>query len=363
MINSFPADSNKTTPHLTAFLGYKAGMTHVVREMHRMGSKSHKKEVVEPVTILETPAMAVIGIVGYIETPKGLRALTTVWADHISDEAKRRFYANWSRGKKKAFTRYVKQGAKSRDKQLERIIKHCAVVRVIAHSKISLTGLRAKKSTVMEVQINGGSNVAQKVAYAKNLLEKDVTVDQVFRKDLLIDTIGVTKGKGFEGVTTRWGTKKLPRKTRKGLRKVACIGPWHPARISYAVPRAGQNGYHHRTEMNKKIFKIGKSMLTEEGRFNGSTDSDLTKKTINPMGGFPHYGIVKNDYLMLRGSVVGSKKRPVTLRLSCHPTTTKASQERINLKWIDTSSKLGHGRFQTQEERNAFIGSTKARPQ
>jgi large subunit ribosomal protein L3e len=36
----------------------------------------------------------------------------------------------------------------------------------------------------------------------------------------MIDTIGVTKGKGFKGVTSRWHTKKLQRKTHKGLRKV-----------------------------------------------------------------------------------------------------------------------------------------------
>ena len=48
------------------------------------------------------------------------------------------------------------------------------------------------------------------------------------------------------GVTYRWGTKKLPRKTHKGLRKVACIGAWHPARVGFAVPRGGQFGYHHR---------------------------------------------------------------------------------------------------------------------
>lgn len=55
------------------------------------------------------------------------------------------------------------------------------------------------------------------------------------------------------GVTSRWHTKKLPRKTHKGLRKVACIGAWHPARVSYTIARAGQKGYNHRTEVNKKV--------------------------------------------------------------------------------------------------------------
>lgn len=55
------------------------------------------------------------------------------------------------------------------------------------------------------------------------------------------------------GVTSRWHTKKLPRKTHRGLRKVACIGAWHPARVAFSVARAGQKGYHHRTEINKKV--------------------------------------------------------------------------------------------------------------
>ena len=92
---AFPKDDASKPVHLTAFMGYKAGMTHIVREMDRPGSKVNKKEVVEAVTILETPPMMCIGVVGYIETPRGLRALKTVWAEHIGEEAKRRFYKNW----------------------------------------------------------------------------------------------------------------------------------------------------------------------------------------------------------------------------------------------------------------------------
>lgn len=66
-------------------------MTHIAREVDRPGSKVHKKEVVEAVTILETPPIVVVGVVGYVETPKGLRTLTTVWAGHLSDECKRRY--------------------------------------------------------------------------------------------------------------------------------------------------------------------------------------------------------------------------------------------------------------------------------
>lgn len=94
-VKSFPKDDATKPVHLTAFIGYKAGMTHVVREMDRPGSKMHKKEVVEPVTIIETPPMVCVGVVGYIETAKGLRAFKTLWAEHLSEECRRRFYKNW----------------------------------------------------------------------------------------------------------------------------------------------------------------------------------------------------------------------------------------------------------------------------
>ncbi len=69
----------------------------------------HKKEVVEAVTILETPPMIVVGVVGYIETPKGLRSLTTVWASHVGDDFKRLYYRRWSDSSKKAFANYAKK--------------------------------------------------------------------------------------------------------------------------------------------------------------------------------------------------------------------------------------------------------------
>ena len=207
-------------------------------------SEFHKREVVEAVTVVETPPMIVVGVVGYVETPRGLRTLTTVWASHLSDEVKRRFYKNWYRSKKKAFTRYAKKhaedGGKSVARELERIRKYCTVVRVLAHTQIRKTGLHQKKAHLMEIQVNGGS-VADKVKYAHELFEKPVDISTVFEQNENIDIIAVTKGHGFEGVTHRWGTKKLPRKTHKGLRKVACIGAWHPSKVMFSVARAGQS--------------------------------------------------------------------------------------------------------------------------
>jgi len=365
-VKAFPADDPSKPVHMTCFMGYKAGMTHIVRDMDRPGSKVNKKEVVEAVTILETPPMVCIGVVGYIMTPRGLRALKTVWAEHINEEAKRRFYKNWSASKKKAFTKSCTKwtddlGKKEIEKDLNQIKKYCSVVRVICHTQMKILRRRQKKAHIMEIQLNGGS-VADKVNFAREHFEKEVPVTDVFAMDECIDVIGVTKGHGFKGVTSRWHTKKLPRKTHKGLRKVACIGAWHPSRIQYTVPRAGQKGYHHRTEINKKIYRMGAGYTMKDGKLiknNAATDYDLSDKAITPMGGFPHYGEVKQDFLMIKGACIGHKKRLLTLRKTLKTLTKKRFTEKVSLKFIDTSSKFGHGRFQTPADKASFMGPLK----
>merc|ERR1712010_442413 len=333
---SFPKDDPSKPVHMTCFMGYKAGMSHIVREMDRPGSKNNKKEVVEAVTIIETPPMIAVGVDGYIETPRGMRALKTVWAEHIGEECKRRFYKNWSQSKKKAFTKSCTKWAEDLGKkEIEKDLNQMKILR-----------RRQKKAHIMEVQLNGGS-ISDKVNFAR---------------DEMIDVIGVTKGHGFKGVTSRWHTKKLPRKTHKGLRKVACIGAWHPSRIQYTVARAGQKGYHHRTEINKKVYDIRDGFHMKDGKLvqnNAATDYDLADKSINPMGGFPHYGEVKQDFIMIKGCCVGPKKRVLTLRKSLLVHTKRKALEEIKLKFIDTSSKMGHGRFQTKKDKMAFMGPLK----
>jgi large subunit ribosomal protein L3e len=356
-MRSFPKDLDSSAPAtLTAFIAYKAGMTHVVREIERPGAKMiHKKDCVEAVTILETPPMTVVGVVGYVETPTGLRTLTTVWAEHLSDEVKRRFYKNWYRSKRKAFTKYAKKySEKPQDIEFElnRIKEYCGVVRVLAHTQIRKIKLRQKVAHLCEIQVNGGS-VSEKVDLAKSLFEQDFSCDSVFSLGETIDICCATRGHGTQGVISRWGVTRLPRKTHRGLRKVGCIGAWHPSRCRFTLPRAGQKGYHHRTEINKRIMRIGKK---DDGT-SCSTEVDLTEKSITPVGGFPHYGEINEDWLMIKGCVGGPRKRAVTLRKSIVVTTKRSHLEPLNIKFIDTSSKYGHGRFQTLEEKNKFLGT------
>lgn len=357
-IRKFPKDDKSKPIHLTGFIGFKAGMTHIVREINKPGSKLNKKECVEAVTIVECPKMAVVGITGYQETPRGLKKLKTVWAEHIDESCIRRFYKRYrGNGNFKAFTKYQKAEnyKKNVTKGLALLKKKANVIRVLVHPVMKdIQHVGKIKAPLVEMQVNG-KEVAEKVDWAENHLEKFVRISDVFSEGQFMDVIGVTKGKGYEGVTARYGCKKLPRKTHKGLRKVGCVGAWHPERVRWTIARAGQNGYHHRTEANKRILRIGK----KESNDNATTEADVTQKTITPLGGFPHYGNIVNDFVMLKGCTVGTKKRTLILRQALAAPTLNGEAAQVNIKFIDTSSKFGHGRFQTKTEKEKYYGKVK----
>merc|ERR1719341_3200472 len=131
---------------------------------------------------------------------------------------------------------------------------------------------------------------------------------------------------------------------------------------SHQAQNQTQSEPHSRTEINKKIYRIGLGIHTKDGKVvknNAATEFDPTEKTITPVGGFPHYGDVRNDFIMIRGAIVGPRKRVITLRKSLLTSFRRRLSEKITLKFIDTSSKWGHGRFQTPEEKRNFMGPLK----
>merc|ERR1712070_1370768 len=251
-----------------------------------------------------------------------------------------------------------KDGGSPMAAEIERAKKYCQVIRAICHTQVGKVKIGQKKANIKEIQVNGGTT-EQKVDFVTGLFEQEVKIADVFNQDEMIDVIGATKGKGYNGVVTRWGCTRLARKSHRGLRKVACIGTWHPARVQFQVPRAGQDGYHHRTEINKKIYRLGKNV--KEDPNSAMTEADLTEKGITPMGGFAHFGQVTQDWVMLKGAVMGPKKRIITIRKSLLPQVSRKACEKISLKFIDTSSKFGHGRFQTAEEKAKFFGGAVAK--
>ena len=110
------------------------------------------------------------------------------------------------------------------------------------------------------------------------------------------------------------------------------------------------------------MYKIGQGYLIKGSKRiknNASTDYDLSDKSINPLGGFVLYGEVTSDFVTLKGCVAGTKKPVLTPRKSLLVQTKWQALGKTDLKFIDTTSKFGHGRFQTVEEKKAFIGPLK----
>ena len=134
----------------------------------------------------------------------------------------------------------------------------------------------------------------------KNYLEKKLKLIKFLKLGSTVDVAAITKGKGWQGVIQRWGVKKKQHKSRKTVREVGSLGPISPQSVMYTVPRAGQMGFHQRTEYDKRIMIIG------------NTENDQIK--INPKGGYKHFGLVKGDFIVLKGSVPGTYRRLIKLR-------------------------------------------------
>ncbi|MDP2841918.1 MAG: 50S ribosomal protein L3, partial [Candidatus Methanoperedens sp.] len=176
------------------------------------------------------------------------------------------------------------------------IAKDLRVVMYTLPEKV--TGIPKKKPEIMENNI-GGTELKARFEYAKTLLGKSVNISDVFTNGDIIDVLAITTGKGTQGPVKRWGIQLQKSKhSRAGsVREVGTLGPWHPSHVSWRVPQMGQTGYHQRTEFNKRIMQIGKD-----------------GKTVTPDGGILNYGIIRNDYIIIKGSVPGPAKRLVRMR-------------------------------------------------
>ncbi len=292
---------------LLGFAGYKAGMTHVVMVDDRKNSPTYGEEIVVPVTVIETPPMKVMGIRIYRQTPYGLQIAEEVWANNLDQQLSRR----------------LNLPKRSKDAESLREIENVAEVRVITYTQPYLiTGVPKKVPDVMEQKVGGDPDKA--LDYAIEKLGKEVRVGEVFVEGAFIDVLGITKGKGFQGPVKRWGVITLDAKHARSSkhRRVGTLGPWNPHRVRWTVPQAGQMGFHQRTEYNKRILKIGE---------NGSE--------ITPEGGFPHYGVVRNEFVLVSGSVPGSVKRLIRMRDAIRPPAK--TYEGVNLLYVSTSSKQG----------------------
>jgi large subunit ribosomal protein L3 len=204
-------------------------------------------------------------------------------------------------------------------KEVEESLEKATDLRIVLCTQPRLAAVSQNKPEIMEVKVDGGI-IKDRFEYAKKILGKQVSISDVFRGGQFVDVAAVTKGKGIQGVVKRWGVKRKSHKSRKSVRQIGTLGAWTPHYVMYSVPRAGQMGFHHRTEKNKRILRIGSK---GEGA--------------SPEGGFPHYGVVRTDFLLLSGSVPGPAKRLMKLRYTTRPPTHVAeTAPQINFVGLKT---------------------------
>lgn len=296
-------------PKVQGFAGYKAGMTHALMVDYRKQSTTAGQEIRIPVTVVEVPPMKVAAIRLYEATRYGLKTAGEVWATGLDEMLSRRLPIPKNYEQDKAWEKI--KGLDIED------------IRILAYTQPKMVnGVPKKVPELMELRIGGGT-MDKRMEYAKGILGKEITFNDFAKEGSLIDVSAVTKGKGFQGAVKRWGLKLLSHKNSKHRRMVGTLGPKRPGYVRSTAPQSGQMGYHQRTEVNKRIIKVG-----EKG------------EEVNPKGGFLHYGDVRNSYVLIHGSVPGPNKRLVRLRDPIRKYGADL-KEAPNLVYVSIESKQG----------------------
>lgn len=267
---------------LKGFICYKAGMMSAAVKDNTADSMTKGKEIVVPVTVLECPSMKIFSVRFY----KYGKVLSEVLNDNVDKEMKKKIKLP-----KKAI------------KKIEEI-KEYDDISIIVYSQVKKTNLK-KTPDMVEIGLQG--SVEEKLNFVKENLGKEISVLDFFEKGQLVDLKGLTKGKGLQGPVRRFGITLKSHKSEKGVRRPGSLGPWHPARVSFRVPMAGQLGMFTRTTYNNKIIDLGKA----EDKFKGM------KK----------YGDVKTDYIVVKGSIQGPSKRQLVITAPLRTTKKQLKKE------------------------------------
>ncbi len=258
---------------ILGFAGYKAGMTHVAY-VDDSESPTKGQEVMSAATVIEVPPIVVYGVRCY--------SANNSVGDILTSDDKTLKLAGFD---KKPAVKAVNE-------------TDVDDARLLVFSMPSKTGIGKKHIEKMELGC-GGKDGKERLEYCKSMLGKELRASDVFKLGEHVDVVSISIGKGWQGAVKRFGVSKQRRKATGKMRHVGTLGQWHPAYVLYTVPQAGQTGYHQRTEMNKRILKMGQK-----------------PEEINPSSGFPHYGFVRNDFVVVKGSVPGPVKRLIKLRLA-----------------------------------------------
>jgi large subunit ribosomal protein L3 len=285
IIRAWPKiESEKAT--LLGGAAFKTATIHMYTVDDREKTPNFGKPRFNMATVLEAPPLFISGFRCYCRGENGFEVLSEVYSKHQPKEMER---------KKKFNDIDVSQNLEFIKNSIDKISRFVAICCITP----SLSGVPQKTPILFEIEVGGGSP-KEKLEYLESILGKNIKISDIFSPGIYVDTVGITRGKGFEGPVTRMGIKRKQHKSRKTVRAVGTIGPWKPSATMYTVPSAGQRGLHRRTEYNKRILSLGSS----------------ESESITPKGGFAHYGVLKSDYLIVKGSIQGPPKRFIKLRYS-----------------------------------------------
>lgn len=255
---------------LLGFVGYKVGMTHVHYTSQNPNIKD-KTESFSAATIIECPPLKPLSLRFYKNSLYGSQVVSEIFSRNLSKELSRKITLS-----------------KNQPDKSEKFPEDYDYLKLVVYTQPGLTGIGRKKPEIIEMGISGD------IESAKGLLSKDaIKVSDVFKDNQYVDIHAITKGKGLQGPVKRFGVGLRQHKAEKGTRRVGSLGNWQAK--TWRVAHPGQTGFFKRTEHNKMIFKI-----------EGSRD-------INPKSGFHKYGLIKNDYLIMKGSISGPVKRAIVI--------------------------------------------------
>lgn len=279
---------------LQGFIGYKAGMSSAFVVDNTPDSMTKGRKITFPVTIIECPKIKILSVRFY----KNNKVATEILGKNIDKELKKKLKL-----------------PKENKKDLEKIKpEEYDDVSVIVYSVVKKTGIK-KKPDISEIGLDGTNE--EKINFVKENIGKELSVNSFFQQGELVDIRGLTKGKGFSGPVKRFGITLKSHKSEKGVRRPGSIGPWHPARVSFRVPMAGQLGMFTRVTYNNKILEIKNS-----------------QESSHNLNSLKNYGDIKTDYVIVKGSVQGPAKRQLLLTKPIRETkkTKKRDYEMIELK-------------------------------
>jgi large subunit ribosomal protein L3 len=264
-------------------------MTHVIMVDDHKSSPTEGKEIMVPVTVIEVPMMKVAAIRAYSRDTYGKHAFTELWADQLDAVLGRRITLPKDYDKEAALKKFT-------DALSAGLV---AEIHAVTYTQpASLSGVPKKVPDLMEIKI-GGADLKKIFEFAQGLLGKEVALTNVIQAGAYADITAITTGKGTQGAVKRWGISLRKRKHSVGgkERHLGTLGPWNPHHVRWQVPQIGQLGFQQRTEFNKRILKVSENA------------SEIT-----PAGGFLHYGVLKNPYILVKGSIPGPVKRLIRIR-------------------------------------------------